>query len=596
MRFGVAQYGARSVFCGLARIPWGIALVDDTQPSAPVSSALSKPPHRLVALLLLTLVLVSFAAQVGWIVGSLPYPRHVDEATFSRSSLHMLQQGTLRPTNFNWPTFPIYLAAAAEGAALVREMAAGRIESRDDVELRVFPYYEQAGLILPAKLLFAAISVASLVLVGFIAARVSGSPWGWVLAPAFLSLNSLYLRHSWSYLNVDIIATFFVVAALATLLRDSNPEEGLAKKVVIPGILCGLAIASKYTQALLVIPFVILLIQTDRRRFFVPVALLAVIVVATFAIAMPYSILDHDRFVHWLARQQEIYSKGWPGHDVRPGLSHLARQLGHLAHQFGPVVFGFGALGLAHTLLRRSRRGIALASYPVVFTVFYSSYRTDFVRNLLPVHALFSAFAAIGLVVLARSLRDQLDARNWPPANARARSLGVFILLAIAVLLAAPWGDLRTSYSNPPDSRNQAVDWISSNLPAGSRVVFARELGFDTRPLESDYSVVVRPFARLAGRQDEFIAPASEFFRREADAGAIFVTPIYGFDERWPERRSTARIFNAVFAGGEELARFGRNPVRVLYAEPAPLGDPSFSLRRGQVFESSPSASRLRER
>lgn len=544
--------------------------------------------------LVLVIAIFSFALRASWIVGSLPYPRHVDEATFSRSSLNMLREGTLRPTEFNWPTFPIYLAAAASGAALVWKIAAKRIESRGEVSLRVFPHYQDASLILPAKLLFAAISVATLLLVGFIASRVSGSRWAWVLAPTILSSSLLYIRYSWAYLNVDIIATFLVVAALAYLLRDPMPEEGWAKRVVVPGVLCGLAVASKYTQALLVIPFLISLFLSDRKRSVVAAAVLALTVAVTFAIAMPYSLLDFDQFFHWLGVQQSIYSSGWPGYEVEPGLPHLARQLEHLAEYFGPVAFGFGSFGLAHTLLRRSPSGIALASYPIVFLLFYSTYRVDFVRNLLPVHALFSAFAAIGVVVVARSTLGWLVSRDWPPGCARGREPLVAVAVVATLVLAAPWSRVSRAYSNPPDSRNLALAWIRGNLAPGSRLVFARELGFDTRALESDYSIITRAFGRKSGEENQEVAPDPAFFAREAEAEAVFVTPIYGFDERWPERRTIAEDLNATFGGGEELARFGAVPVRVRHFEPVPVGDPSFSLRRGQVVVSTYSAPPVR--
>ena len=73
----------------------------------------SSRAQRATARFLRPLLLASFAVRCERIHENVPYPRHVDEETFLKNSMGMLRERTARPMSMNWPSFPLYLAAAA---------------------------------------------------------------------------------------------------------------------------------------------------------------------------------------------------------------------------------------------------------------------------------------------------------------------------------------------------------------------------------------------------------------------------------------------------------------------------------------------------
>ena len=125
------------------------------------------------AMILVGLLLISFALRCQPIINNSPYPRHVDEETFLKNSMHMLRDGSARPMTLNWPTLPICMAAAAETAGYLLDRALGRGPIRSALSTSAFPYYAHPTPVLAAKFLFAALSVAVILPV----AGSKLSPW-----------------------------------------------------------------------------------------------------------------------------------------------------------------------------------------------------------------------------------------------------------------------------------------------------------------------------------------------------------------------------------------------------------------------------------
>jgi hypothetical protein len=532
-------------------------------------------------MILVGLLLISFALRCQPIVNNSPYPRHVDEETFLKNSMHMLRDGSARPMTLNWPTLPIYMAAAAETAGYLLDRAIGRGPIRSELSTSAFPYYAHPTPVLAAKFLFAALSVAVIYFVALIARKLIGRRGALLLAPAILSANALFYYHSWNYLNVDIVGTFFITGGLAYFVCWGHERETVLHKAVIPGIFCGLAAASKYTHAALALPFLISILANDRQNRVRHSLVLFAVLAGSFALAMPYAILEPERLLGWMARQSAIYSEGWPGYEVDRGIPHLYRQMQHLTANYGAGVFALGTLGLLRTLTQGGSRGLALASYPIVFTLYFSMYRMDLVRNLLAVHVLFAVFASIGAYAAAGWLRQQLSKLPSLAGHAGLASGGI---IALVILLPAPWQAIYSAYAVPRDSRLVALDWIAEHMDEDSRIYVARELRFDVSSLRKRVRVSQRPFARNPGYGEVAEKLPLPKLRSEANSGAYFLVPEYGFEFPWPDRAGRADGLNRYFTGGEVVAEFGSQTIPVEYFETVPRGDPKFSIRRGNLF------------
>ena len=161
--------------------------------------------------------------------------------------------GSFHPSNFNYPSLPAYLAAGGMAVGFLR--AAGRMEIKEVQAIGNvgYPHYQTLGVVQGAGQLFALLSVIALAATGVSAWLALRRPVLVLLAPLILLSSSLYFNSGWTYLNVDIVGACWVMVTIAAcLLGTRHPSIG--RLAVIPGAFAGLAAASKYSLAVVVLP------------------------------------------------------------------------------------------------------------------------------------------------------------------------------------------------------------------------------------------------------------------------------------------------------------------------------------------------------
>ena len=287
------------------------------------------PPERLHpgwVLALVALCLVALSVQLFHISGSLPYPYHIDEQAVIGPARKMLVTGNFHPSEFNYPSLPRYLAAAGLAVGFVRA-------AQEDSDVRPdihqigsvgYPYYGTPTAVETSKQLFAVLSVIVLAMTGVIAWRVTRRPGAVIIGPAILASSELFFRHSWQYLNVDIVGTCFVVLTVASCL-SATIHSSVARSAVVPAVWAGLAAASKYTLGLVFLPVLVgiwMYQEGDRRVRSSGIALATVCV--SFLAAVPFALLDLPAFLNGLAFDAWHYgSAGHVGFNDEPGLTQL---------------------------------------------------------------------------------------------------------------------------------------------------------------------------------------------------------------------------------------------------------------------------------
>jgi hypothetical protein len=224
---------------------------------------------------------------------TIPYPQHVDEPAVATAAARMLTDNTLHPSTFNYPSLPKYIAAGGMALGFLSELT-----YVDQIGSVGFPYYTAHRPMLFARTIFAAIAALTLVLTGWAAWLMTRSAVAIALAPLVLAVSPLFAYHSWVYLNVDIVAALFVTATIVALLLDTE-RPSVSQLGIVPGLLTGLAIGSKYTHAVTLVPVLLTI------AFYAPVgmrlrATLGAIgaMAAAFLAVMPYSILDLIGFLN----------------------------------------------------------------------------------------------------------------------------------------------------------------------------------------------------------------------------------------------------------------------------------------------------------
>ena len=208
------------------------------------SASARRSSVRLWAAALIVLCLGTLFLQFQRIAGTLPYPQHADGGFISGPASAVLVKGDLRPARFNYPSLPSYIAAGAMAVGFLR--GASHLEIRDVSQLGNvgYPHYDTPRVMQTARQTFALLSVICLAMTGLSAWLVFREPATILLAPLMLLASPLFFRHSWTYLNVDIVgATFVMLTVAACLLGTTRPS--FTQSALVPGIFAGLAAASK---------------------------------------------------------------------------------------------------------------------------------------------------------------------------------------------------------------------------------------------------------------------------------------------------------------------------------------------------------------
>ena len=172
-----------------------------------------------------TTALVALCLAVLWlqfrhIDQTLPYPWDTDEGFVSGPAGRTLVTGTLHPYTFNYPSLPKYLASIGMAVGFVR--SASHLEVRDVHQIGnlAYPYYETPRVMQGARELFALLSVIALAATGALAWHAFHRPSVVLVAPLTLALSQTFFYHSWTYLNVDIVALCFTALTLAACLQE----------------------------------------------------------------------------------------------------------------------------------------------------------------------------------------------------------------------------------------------------------------------------------------------------------------------------------------------------------------------------------------
>jgi 4-amino-4-deoxy-L-arabinose transferase-like glycosyltransferase len=391
----------------------------------------------------LLLTVAALALRLWHIGFGLPSWYHPDEPIKADKAL-AIAGGDLNPHYFWHPSFMLYTTAA--GLRIAEHWGAPA-----DVEHAI-----RAGRVVNA--LLGTLTIPLTFLLGW---RVGGRGIG-LGAAALLAVAPLHVFCS-HYLKEDVPLTFWVVAAALAALRVAR--RGKSSDYVVAGLLCGAAIATKYTGLLvLLLPY---LAHRERlapdprqlRRFGMAAA-------AGFLLLTPYALVDLFEFVQGVAHEGASVIAGKKTSAVSP-LPFLWTF--HLRYSIAP------GLGWAAT-------GLALAGFVLAL------------RRATPAHRLLTAFVALGYTVFENSPYK-------PPPNfdryvvpllpflavlallavseLRKRSTALAIIVLALALVEPATRTVALLRAVEPDTRALARQWLESHVAPGARIVLEGELVTD---------------------------------------------------------------------------------------------------------------------
>jgi hypothetical protein len=399
--------------------------------------------------LLLVVVLAVAAGVRYWALDfGLPHPaaRPDEEAIGALAGSYL--SGTFRPTDFTYPPLFVLLVALASWLAFWRVPAT----------LHYFGLPFEAGdpttasQRLLSRVLSAATGVLSVWLLFRIALRLFGARTA-LVAAVFLALAFLHVRDS-HFGVIDVPMTCMVLAAFLAIVRMS--ESGSQRDLVVAGICSGLAIATKYNAAILVLPagFAILAMSAPMPlvRRVGRGALYVAIVTGTFLVVCPFALIDYPAFVEDLIDVGRHLRDGH-GPDLGRGWSyHLTTTL---HYGLGPPLLAAGIAGMALMTWREGSRGVLVILFPLAYYLVSGSGRTVFARHALPLVP-FLCLSAGYLVALAGDWLARLLRR--PSWRVAATSVLCVLVLMPSVRSVIAFDRLIAR----EDSRAVARRWIEA--------------------------------------------------------------------------------------------------------------------------------------
>ena len=326
---------------------------------------------------------------------------------------------------------------------------------------------DEVTYMIMGRAISAAFGAACVPLVYIVGRRVDGRTAG-LIAAFLLACAVVQLRES-HFFSVDTVMLFFAVLTWIFALKIA--QTGRTRDYVFAGLTLGAAVACKYTALFLLVVLGIAHLCSPRRPdrltdvrgwgAWVSRGLTPLLVgVLLFVAVDPMAITHYDKFradiVYWVVgvnagTWRPIYVAQFA--DVRPWLYWFTNILWW---GLGPAFEIAGVVGVVWLLMRRDRRSIVAAAFPIAYYAAAGQGIAPFMR--------YGAPLAAGLAVPAAVLCADLLSR--PRFRLSAIMLTVVVCGSTA-LYAAAYMHVYLS----PDSRLTASAWLLANVPRDAKIL-----------------------------------------------------------------------------------------------------------------------------
>lgn len=427
-----------------------------------------------VTLLLVGILAIAIAVRLPGILDGYPLVTHPDEPLVVQTALRILKTRDPNPNFFHYPSFSIYMQTVLSLLIGLVHWAIDGTLSLSGINLIEFYVW--------GRVLIVGLSVSTVIVTYEIGKMVGGATVG-LLSALVLSVSFLHVINSYTITVDNPMAFWSSLAILSAILILKR--GGRLRYYVLAGLFTGLAAGSKYTGGLVVLSAVVgFLIQNRGLKGLVDVRLplLGAVLLSSFLLSTPYSVIDRDQFLADLEGTRFLYSTGHLGAESETSTS-LNLYVDHLFKVgYGVLPSVFAILGTLWLLRTEWRVGTVLLVFPLALLLFIGAYRVWFPRNVVAIIPPLAVLTAVGIRIAAERFGELLT-------RSRDRSMKGTVQVAtivIAVMVCA--GPLARSALEVwrtllPDTRWVATQWVLENLPKGA--VVGRE--HYTPPIE-DYS------------------------------------------------------------------------------------------------------------
>jgi hypothetical protein len=354
----------------------------------------------------------------------LAYPHaRPDEETAVGHAVAILA-GDPNPHFFNWPSFALYLFAAALGIARAAGATLGG-----------------PNAVLIARAVAALAGTATLLATAAIGRSLADRTTA-LTAALFLAVAPLHVRDS-HFALTDVLMTSLATLSIALMMRAvETRRRGLFAAAGAAG---GLATSTKYSAGVIVATGAAAPGTASAAAF-------VAAWIAGFVAGTPFAIVDFPAFSGDVAFERAHLSGG---HTVLLGRGWLYHLHTTLPHGLGIAVFAAAACGIPIAAAKYRKRALVPAIFAAAFYVSMGAGRTVFFRYAMPLLPVACVFAAAAVRGAAGWLRPRTTMRE--PA----------IAAALAAAIAAPSFVQSVRLDRllaRQDSRVLAAAWLSERL------------------------------------------------------------------------------------------------------------------------------------
>ena len=400
-------------------------------------------PHKYI----FAILGLAFALRFVGIWYGLPSLYNSDEPTIVSQALSFGTRKSLEPTFLQYPTLYFYFLFFIYGIYFGIGFVLGIFNSILDFGASFF--LDPGGLFLVGRFLSVVLGTFSVWVIFRLGQRFFSTNVA-LISSLILAVSFIHVSRShW----ILIEAGLGLMCAWALYLILKYYEKPTIKANVFAGLVCGLAISTKYNAGFILIPLLlssIFIYKKNVPKLFKNLCLSVVTLVSGFLLGSPYWIFSFSSFFDSTFK----YTFSHVTHGV----------VGHITDM--PFVWPFWELvandwtlgflliaGFVYVLFTKEKKQILLVSFALPTFLYVGSWSSADVHYLIPIFPALVLLAAVFLNDILRSIR-----------NRNLKILFVILLFSLPFAKILYYDFVLTQ----KDTRAFAEDWFESNVAAGS--------------------------------------------------------------------------------------------------------------------------------
>ena len=285
-----------------------------------------------------------------------------------------------------------------------------------------------------------------------------------LIASLFLSLAYLHVRDS-HFGVTDVPTTFFIMCAMLFIIKSYKIKD--LRNYMLAGIFTGLAISTKYTAILLVLPMLLvhllhvfeqgeknIALYFDKR-----ILIFTGLFIVVFLLTTPFALFDFSAFMADISYEMNHFNRG---HVMLLGKGWWYHLKFSLFFGLGWSLFFASLIGMIVLIKTDIKKFLVLCSFPLVYYALIGKGNTVFVRYTMPL----IPFLCITGSFLIAYITEKFLKFSKNELNISVTSLMAILIIVPSVLNTVEFNQLLAK----EDNRLTAKKWVERNLEEGSTI------------------------------------------------------------------------------------------------------------------------------